>query len=150
MSVRLRILFWALLVLSFAGLTWRSYRTGDTIVGPIGMGNTIEFVSWKGKGAMIVGFGTVSSGGVHHSTTPMRPEMEDFIDPLVQLGIRKVVSKAGASGIVFCWPSFLPVVLLFLFMEGTWWLRRRRKLKVDAAPDAGIACSHECQRNSQR
>lgn len=106
------------------------------------MGNSLEFVSWKGKGAMIFGFDSWNGGGWQHQSIPMEEDWETYVDSLVRIGIR-TVSQPGARAIVFCWPSFLPLALLFLIMEGTWWLRRRRKHKADPSLGTGIASDHD-------
>ncbi len=76
-----------------------------------------------------------------YQTIALDSDGQALMWPVTRFGIRLLDLPQG-RGISLCFPIMFPPLVAFLLLEGGFWWRRR-KHKVDAAPDAGIADGHE-------
>ena len=142
MKTRLRWIFWVTLVLAVTWWQIRSNMIGDAYGGSVGGSAAVEIVSWKGKASVNLSWPGTATVPWHYWTIPMERGWNEYLGMIQKIGIRQI--KVPVDAWIICWPIPLPLVLAFLAIEIPSLVRRfRRKRKVDAGPDAGIADDHE-------
>ena len=132
-SRRLRWAIWILLTLSVVLWWFRSFQIGDAIGGSFTSEIGVEINSWRGTSAAIFSWGGILVPW-NYWNIPVTENWLELRESILRPGVH-FHDLGGTSGISICWPLPLPLVIAFIAIEGTAFLRRRRTRLNDVGED---------------